>query len=258
MRVPCSILVCVALVAAPAAASATVRLRHVSLALGSARAVVDGTISPAIDVTARIVLGSARLEVIARGSLASLTARGSLHAAGIAVPFTAHANLRAHRLDSFVANVLGAEVTLDPVTVALGRPTELAFHVRGLALARVLPAQLQATGTLDGELAIRIDRDGASLRAGTFCARAPGRIRVTDTSWLPDGDGLKHRLAGTLADFAYAQLAIDLAPRGSDPDIRLAIRGHGAAIPQQLDLVVNLHGARDVAQRLIPRVWRSS
>lgn len=253
-----SLVVWVALVIAPAVAHADVRLHDCVISLGGARAVVNGTISPSIRLSARIALGSARIDATASGSLASLDVRGTLHAAGIAIPFSGHASPRAHRIDSLVATVLGADVSIDPVTLHLDAPNEIALHVRGLPLQRVLPDKLQATGVLDGEIAIAIDAHGAALRTGELHARAPGRLRVTDTSWLPDGEGVKHRLAATLADFAYAQLAIALAPRGDDPDVQLAIRGRGTTIAQDLDLVINVHGVRDVVPRLVPRVWRSS
>lgn len=253
-----SLLICAAVIASTRAADATVRLHDNVVVLGGARAVITGTVSPRIHVRARITVGAAKIDVAATGSLSDLDAKGELRVAGLHVPFTARADLSARRLVAFSATVVGAEVVADPVTWQPDGPTELALHVRGLDLARIVPARVIATGTLDGELAIRIDRDGASLHDGTLRARGPGLIHVTDTRWLPTGDGLEPRLAATLANFSYAQLAIDLAPRGSDPDVRVAIHGHGTANDQALDLTVNLHGARHVAQRLAPHVWRSS
>jgi hypothetical protein len=221
-----------------------------------------GSVTRKGQITAHAVFeAGGTVELDATGSVTQLIARGEMRGEGQRVPFTASANLVEGRLTSLVASVLGGEISVDPVTPHLRTPTDLAIHARGLELGRLLPARVVDTrgaGVLDGELAMRLDSTGASVISGRLQARTSGRIRVADTSWVPKTAGLEQRIASTLADFEYTHLEATLAPRGSDPDVCLAISGHGKTVPQVLDLVINLRGARDLAQRLVPHLRSSS
>ncbi len=205
-----------------------------------------------------VIDAGAVLDVATTGPVTDLEARGELRGHGVTIPFTAHADLLHSKVTSFVAQMLGGELSLEPVTVQWREPIVLGLHARGIELARLVPSKLQATGVLDGELAARIDGHGMSLTWAALHAREPGRIRVTDPSWLPKGEGLTRRVAGALADFEYDQLALALAPRGIDPEVQLSLRGHGKSVDQDLDLTVNLHGFRQVAEHVIARVRRTS
>ena len=45
-----------------------------------------------------------------------------------------------------------------------------------------------------------------------------------------------------------------VAPPGSTPEVQLSTYGSGRLIKQSLDLVINLHGVRDVMQTFSRRV----
>jgi len=55
------------------------------------------------------------------------------------------------------------------------------------------------------------------------------------------------RIGAALADFRFSKLAVVI---GDEPDVHLEVRGQGKRIPQQIDLVLNVRGAREVANRL--------
>lgn len=174
--------------------------------------------------------------------------------------------LRAHRsgdrwiLDYGRASALGGELVTEPVAAPADRPLELAIHARGLALHRVLAAfargRADGSGVLDGELAIELAVDGPWLRRAALRARPRGTLQLSDPAWRAQASAsavrfaLHQRVAATLADFEYLQLAAVLAPAGSDPELRITAQGRGRRIAQDLDLVINVRGVRDAARRL--------
>ncbi|MNF35446.1 hypothetical protein D3C84_163150 [compost metagenome] len=112
------------------------------------------------------------------------------------------------------SGLLGGQLHVAPIRLELARrPLQLPVQVRGLELAKLLavyPAEgLSGSGTLDGQLPLRIDRNGLSIDNGQLQARPPGgvlqfrseRIRAFGQS------NPALRLAVTaLEDFQYDQL----------------------------------------------------
>lgn len=174
--------------------------------------------------------------------------------------------LRVHRsqagwsVDGGRAHALGGELVAEPAAAAPDRPFELVIHARGLELHRVLGAvargHADGSGALDGELALRIAGAGVALQRAVLRARPRGTLQLSDPAWRAQasasaaGFALHQRIAATLADFEYLQLAAALHPAGSDPDLQITVRGRGKRIAQDLDLTINLRGLRSAARRL--------
>ena len=84
-------------------------------------------------------------------------------------------------------------------------------------------------------------------------------LRVKDPKlrgeWAAAGKNkISARVHGALADFGYKSLTFMVAPPGERPEVQLATYGTGRLIKQSLDLVINLHGLRDVMQTFSRRV----
>jgi hypothetical protein len=136
------------------------------------------------------------------------------------------------------------------------------LEVSGLQLGRLLPDRLDGTGLVDGNVVFRIDPSGASVVRGELKTRAGGRLRVADRELRERASGpisnkaLHRRVTGALVDFEYTSLDAVLQPPGSDPELVVTAHGHGASIPQELALVVNVRGARDnlhlITSHLVP------
>jgi hypothetical protein len=173
--------------------------------------------------------------------------------------------LRAHHsqagwsLDDGRALALGGELVVEPAAAAPARPLDLEIHAHDLALHRVLGSfargHADGSGALDGEIAVRIAATGASLQRAVLRARPRGTLQLSDPAWRAQvsasatGFALHQRIAATLADFEYGQLAAILHPAGSDPDLQITVQGHGKRIAQDLDLTINLRGLRSAARR---------
>ena len=164
-------------------------------------------------------------------------------------------------------DALGANVALDAFDIRPDSPSDAMMHIRGLPLARVLHLvtrdRIEGNGTLDADLALHRDEHGLAIKHGTLHARSGGELHVRDFAWTQQiassvmGVALHRRVATTLADFNYDRLALIVRPRGSEPESMLALHGSGKHVPQELDITVNLHGARSAARWLVSRVYRS-
>lgn len=110
--------------------------------------------------------------------------------------------------------------------------------------------QRYVTGTLDGRVALRVSSDDIDVLGGSLAARTAGDLQLVDKAWrerLTNGVtdlAIHRRIAGALAHFSYTHLDVALAPPGSDPEMRLVLRGRGKRIAQELDLAVNLRNVR--------------
>jgi hypothetical protein len=137
-------------------------------------------------------------------------------------------------------------------------PAELVVTARGLELGRLLPRRaVAATARLDGEIALRLDGSGVTFVRGELHARGRGTIRVRDPALRGRASKLagleqrlEQRLVGALADFEHTTLAAVLAPRGSEPELRVIARGRGSRVPQELDLAINFRGVWATLDRL--------
>ncbi len=155
---------------------------------------------------------------------------------------------------------LGASLAIDPFELRAGAPVEATLHVRGLPLGKMLAlasdGKLEGSGLLDGELALLVDGDGATLARGALQARAAGGFRVRDTAWATrltasiHGVEVHRRIENALSDFAYDRLALIVRPAGAAPDATLVLQGHGKRVAQELAITVNLRGVRSAARSL--------
>ena len=169
------------------------------------------------------------------------------------------------RIEHGRLRALGAELSTGAVTIGAGS-VDLAIDARGLDLAQVLAivgrGRVEASGLLDGQVAVRADDHGLAITSAALRSRHAGGIRVPAFDWSKQalasvtGIALHSRIVATLADFAYDRLSIELHPRGAEPEARVVMSGHAKRLAQELDLVVNLRGVRDVTQELIGRVER--
>ena len=156
------------------------------------------------------------------------------------------------RLDAF-----GGAIAIDPFEIRADAPTNARVHLRGIALGDVLDlvshGRVYGTGLLDGDVEVRRDATGLEIEHGDLHARAPGDVHVRAPGKLAGPVGA---IATGLADFAYDRLALVVHPPGNDPESTLVLHGRGEHLPQELDLTVNLHGARVAARSFVSRVGR--
>jgi len=161
------------------------------------------------------------------------------------------------RLERARVELAGGELSAGPAGLVLAAgaaagagSNELVIAARGLQLDRLLPGRaVEATAALDGEVVLRLAGADATFVRGELHARGRGTLRIRDrelrerVSAMP---GLAHRLA----ELEHTTLAAELAPRGSDPELRVTARGRGARVPQELDLSINVRGAWAALDRL--------
>ncbi|HEU0035614.1 MAG TPA: YdbH domain-containing protein [Kofleriaceae bacterium] len=223
---------------------------------------LGGSIDPAARSVAWHARELRRDDVIVREP--SGTSRGERHV------------LAWHGVDAAAWSLGAGTVTLDAgaiesgsvhaygATLAVAAPAQwggvVALRVRDLPLAELVHRlggdRVAGRGVLDGELAIRIAGTGWEVERATLATRGPGTLRVRDIAWVDrvvadhakSPFALHERIAGALADFELERLSLVLAPRGTEPDLRIAVQGRGRRVPQVLDLVFNICGVRDTAR----------
>ena len=174
------------------------------------------------------------------------------------------------RIDHGHVEAAGGRVSMGAFVANLDEPRPLVVRARGLQLARVLAVvgrgRVDGAGTLDGTLELRLDDAGASLTSAILKTRGAGNLRVRDpglrtrlTSQLSTTSlDIHQRIIGALVDFDYAHVSAALAPPGTDPEIRIAVRGRGRRAQRQaLDLTFNVRGVRDAVDRLVHYTDRS-
>lgn len=132
------------------------------------------------------------------------------------------------------SGLLGGQLHVAPTRLELARrPLQLPVQVRGVELAKLLevyPAEgLAGTGTLDGLLPLRIDRNGLSIDNGQLQARAPGGVLQFHSERIRAfGQSNPALQLATLAleDFHYDQLngQVSYDPQGK---LLLVLRLHG-------------------------------
>ncbi len=132
------------------------------------------------------------------------------------------------------SGLLGGQLHVAPTRLDLARrPLQLPVQVRGVELAKLLavyPAEgLSGTGILDGQLPLRIDRNGLSIDNGQLQARAPGGVLQFHSERIRAfGQSNPALRLATLAleDFHYDQLEsrVSYDPQGQ---LLLALRLHG-------------------------------
>ena len=132
------------------------------------------------------------------------------------------------------SGLLGGQLHIAPARLDLAqRPLQLPVQVRGLELAKLLevyPAEgLSGTGTLDGLLPLRIDRNGLSIDNGQLQARPPGGVLQFHSERIRAfGESNPALQLATLAleDFHYDQLhsQVSYDPQGK---LLLALQLHG-------------------------------
>ncbi|MBV2134835.1 YdbH domain-containing protein [Pseudomonas sp. MAP12] len=132
------------------------------------------------------------------------------------------------------SGLFGGQLRTLPTRLDLARrPLALTVQVNGLELAELLkvyPAEgLSGSGTLDGQLPLRIERDGVHIDRGQLQARAPGGVLQLRSERIRafGRDNPALQLATTaLEDFRYDRLEsqVDYAAQGT---LRLALRLQG-------------------------------
>jgi len=242
----------------------------------------DGTIEVSFEATARergrpawSAKGSGRITVASKGlAIREVTGRADLaiptgELGGIAFtdarvsldvtrPFTgADSEPWKLRVSSGRARFAGGELSVDPFDIVTNRPIDVVVRGRGLQLAK-LPGRgrFEASGIVDGKLALRVDGSTVTPLDGQLQARAGGRLRVSDPVWrrrvagtAGKGLALRERVAGALTDMDYSKLTVTLAPPGTSPEMRIAVSGRGHDLRQELHLDINLRGIRDTLHR---------
>jgi hypothetical protein len=224
--------------------------RGAALGPATISADVSGNLST-LDLRLRgtATLASADLHApLATAELAGLTLPFSVHARGGAIAEDAPLVVQIARAAIVTG---GKRVPIAPaITLHAGWPRWSANVAwTGLDLAVALPAatrgRVTGTGVVDGELVFRGDRTSVALSAGAAIARAGGELRLSDvaittalaTHVADHPRALHHRIAGALADFHFASLALAF---GADPDVRISLAGRGNRVPQELDLTINV------------------
>jgi hypothetical protein len=78
------------------------------------------------------------------------------------------------------------------------------------------------------------------LWALVVCAVSIGGAGAADAATL--------RCEPCTTDFAYDRLTCVVQPRGRDPEAILLLHGRGTRVPQEVELAINIRGARALAQ----------
>lgn len=153
------------------------------------------------------------------------------------------------RVERATATALGGSIDATPFDVRAGATTTL--HVHGVELARVLElttaSHVHGSGRLDGDIELRADATGLTLAHGALRARGGGAMQIPATGALGD-------VAAVLADFSYDHLSVNVGVSGTDPEATLVVHGRAKNVqrrgPQEVELTVNIHGARAFVSRL--------
>lgn len=130
------------------------------------------------------------------------------------------------------ARLLGGELAVKPGRLDFNRSRQtMHVHVRHLDLARLVALeqrrQLQARGSLDGELPLHIDRQGVWLDEGRLHALPPGGvIRYRAEPALARRNPTLLMALGALSDFHYDHLDVRANYR-PDGRLLLHVRVHG-------------------------------
>ncbi|MGK9165055.1 YdbH domain-containing protein [Inquilinus limosus] len=135
-----------------------------------------------------------------------------------------------------------------------GRPSVL--HIEGLDLARAVAAarigDLRATGTVDGTIPFRLDRDTIVVENGLLATRGPGEIRYGGATAPEEikaaaaAEPGMDTLMTALRNFQYQSLRATLDGRSDgEANVRLAVRGSNPDLYGgfPIALNVNLSGA---------------
>ncbi len=140
-------------------------------------------------------------------------------------------NLQLWQADS---GLLGGQLHVAPARLELARrPLPLAVQVSGLQLAKLLevyPAEgLSGSGTLDGQLPLRIGSEGLSIDNGQLQARAPGGVLQLHSERIRtfgQSNPALQLAVTALEDFQYDLLhsQVSYDPQGQ---LLLALRLHG-------------------------------
>jgi Dicarboxylate transport len=136
----------------------------------------------------------------------------------------------------------GGTLGLANVALAVGKPVETELKIRAVDLGAVLSLLdidgLSGSGTIEGQVPVRVDPGGAAIRAGQLVATGPGIMRYTGTG-LPEtgtdasaSDPIK-LMREALADFHYTGLTLTL-DRAVSGEGSLLVHLEGAN-PQVLD-----------------------
>ena len=174
----------------------------------------------------------------------------------IQVPATIDA--RGIRVSNARAKIAGGQVSFDGVAET-GKAPDLVLRARGIRLADLLgpTKRMSGTGVIDGEVALRADGDGVSIKRGEFHARTPGTLQVTDAALrdrvaaMKGPFSLRATLGAALMDFRYDTLTAELAAPGSGPELRVATKGRGRRNKQELDISIGVRGVRDASARVL-------
>lgn len=163
------------------------------------------------------------------------------------------------RVTSGHVQLFGGELILAPFSLRSDAPFDLGIQLDGLSVAQVVSFatgdHLVGTGVFDGELVVHHDAAGFGLERASVHARSGGELRLreshsADALISPAAAPLRRRLALALADFAYDRLTCVVQPRGRDPEAILLLHGRGTRVPQEVELAINIRGARALAQLL--------
>jgi hypothetical protein len=156
------------------------------------------------------------------------------------------------------AGLLGGLLTSEPFELD-GSSVHVVLRARQLQLDALLSrtARVSGTGLVDGTLEIDHGSEGIELSRGELHATGPGGLRLEDARLREriakeESPLAVHAvLAGAVTDFRYDSLVAELRPRGSANELTLTARGHGRKNQQELEIAINVRGARAAASRLL-------
>jgi hypothetical protein len=153
-------------------------------------------------------------------------------------------------VDALTFNLVGADVSVAPFSTGSLARNPARITVTGLALPRLLAQwpvkDLSATGTMDGEIPLRLDGDKISIDDGHITARGPGVISYKGDLSGVGGDPNMDLLAQAIGNFHYQSLSIGLnGGTGGNTAVQLSIRGSSPDVYDgyPISLNVNLTGA---------------
>jgi len=153
------------------------------------------------------------------------------------------------RLESLTGSTFGGEVMLNPTTIHFGNPlwnTELLLQNVGLNnLMQLYPNEkIEVSGSINGNLPIKHNKQGLLIENGSITATTPGRIQLHGV--VPEG--FAHQSLGVLEDYHYTSLSAGISgnPLGK-LSIALHLSGSNPDWQQGQSVNLNMNISEDIA-----------
>lgn len=146
----------------------------------------------------------------------------------------------------------GGTIGVNDLALALGQPITTALEFKSVDLGAMLALAgidgLSGSGTIEGQVPVRMDDAGVTIMSGRLAATGPGIVRYTGAA-LPDGvsgerddatDAVR-LLRQALADFRYTDLTLTLDRSASgEGELLVNLKGANPAVLDNHPFAINI------------------